>query len=292
MLLNHISLERENTDTFEWDIATDEALRPPILNIQYKKAPVKQHGNVIPLSQRPESKKNKILVIDDSATIRKLLLKILENMGLDVRSAVDGYDALSQLQQFKPNLIITDLMMPKMNGITLINKIHRKEQFMHIPVIVITHNLSPNCFENLSIFGAADVLGKPFKSEEIRSMVSKFISVPELSVQKKSHNNIGVISDSPYQRSAISRTLTRNGYQIAISSDFSNLRTCLKTSSDKINAWIISITQDGQIEVMDELEQQADAPMLMGVEIPPSSHDNLYSKWENSLLGKLDGILA
>lgn len=85
-----------------------------------------------------EKKVARILVVDDSITSRTLEKNILENMGYAVTVAVDGQKGWEALQQQAFDLVVTDVEMPLMNGFELTEKIKQSEQFMHIPVVVVT----------------------------------------------------------------------------------------------------------------------------------------------------------
>lgn len=80
-----------------------------------------------------------ILLVEDSHDNREALAEFLRSEGFVVQEAINGADALSQLSKgFTPDLIITDLMMPSMDGRTLIDKLRKSPMFKHIPVIIIS----------------------------------------------------------------------------------------------------------------------------------------------------------
>ncbi|MFH0966284.1 MAG: response regulator, partial [Methanobacteriota archaeon] len=80
----------------------------------------------------------KILVVDDSATSRALLRRILEVAGYQVHTAYDGIDAFGKLKNFDFNLVVSDVDMPRMSGYTLTEKIRADDRFRHIPVFLVT----------------------------------------------------------------------------------------------------------------------------------------------------------
>ncbi|HBY98768.1 MAG: response regulator [Ardenticatenaceae bacterium] len=79
-----------------------------------------------------------ILVIEDDATLRNLLSEILEFEGYQVITARDGLDGLEKLKDNRPVLILLDLMMPKMDGITFVEELERRGLHPMIPVIILT----------------------------------------------------------------------------------------------------------------------------------------------------------
>jgi two-component system chemotaxis response regulator CheY len=87
--------------------------------------------------QSPEDKK-RILVVDDSEMIRNFHCYILKNAGFDVLSAIDGADGLEKMLMNKVDLVVTDINMPNMDGLTFIKHIRANENFRDIPVIIIS----------------------------------------------------------------------------------------------------------------------------------------------------------
>jgi CheY-like chemotaxis protein len=86
----------------------------------------------------PGTDKAEVLVVDDEAETRELLRRTLEKEGWTVAEAVNGRDALEKLQNFRPQLILLDLMMPEVDGFEVMEKLRRDETLQDIPVIVVT----------------------------------------------------------------------------------------------------------------------------------------------------------
>ena len=80
----------------------------------------------------------KILVVDDSSTVRKLIINILKAEDYETVEAVDGVDALEKLAQNDIDLIIADLNMPRMNGLELIRTIRKDPLYTDIPIVMLT----------------------------------------------------------------------------------------------------------------------------------------------------------
>ncbi len=80
----------------------------------------------------------KILVVDDSSTVRKLIINILKGADYETVEAVDGVDALEKLAQEDIDLIIADLNMPRMNGLELIRTIRKDPVYADIPIVMLT----------------------------------------------------------------------------------------------------------------------------------------------------------
>lgn len=84
------------------------------------------------------TKENTILLVDDDLTLREMYEERLKQEGYLVIGASDGVDALKRANEDKPDLIILDIMMPKLNGIDVMNKLRSEEKTKNIPVIVLT----------------------------------------------------------------------------------------------------------------------------------------------------------
>lgn len=102
----------------------------------------------------------KILFIDDDPVLQKLYKTRLEKDGHEVMSSSDGEKALETLQTFKANLIILDLMMPKVNGFKFLEKARAKSETKNIPVIVFSSLVRPEQVEYLKKFGVVNTINK------------------------------------------------------------------------------------------------------------------------------------
>ena len=80
----------------------------------------------------------KILIIDDSAVFRKVVSMNLKHAGYEVVEAIDGIDALEKLVSAKPNLIVCDVNMPNMDGLTFVSKVRADENNRFLPIIMLT----------------------------------------------------------------------------------------------------------------------------------------------------------
>ena len=111
----------------------------------------------------------KILVSDDELSMRQFLEILLKKEGHEVLCAPDGQEALSRFQDNPVDLVITDIKMPRMDGLDLLRKM--KEQRPNLPVIMVTAYASPEDAISAMKSGAYDYLTKPFKLEEIKSVI-------------------------------------------------------------------------------------------------------------------------
>ncbi len=121
----------------------------------------------------------KVLVIDDSKTIRKSAETILSKAGYKVVTANDGYSALATIVDQKPDLIFIDVMMPRLDGYQTCALIKNNKQFRDTPVIMLTSK--DGLFDRAKgkIVGSDHYMVKPFTKEEMLEAVSQHCPVAE-----------------------------------------------------------------------------------------------------------------
>lgn len=114
----------------------------------------------------------KILVIDDSKTIRRTAETLLSKEGCQVFTAIDGFDALSKIADHQPDLIFVDIMMPRLDGYQTCSLIKHNKVFKEIPVIMLSSK--DGLFDRARgrIVGAEQYLTKPFTRDELLGAVS------------------------------------------------------------------------------------------------------------------------
>ena len=108
-----------------------------------------------------------IMVVDDSITIRKVTARMLERNGIQVILAKDGIDATNQLIDVKPDLMLLDIEMPRMDGFELATYIRNDERLKDLPIIMITSRTGEKHKEKAKEIGVNQYLGKPYQEEEL-----------------------------------------------------------------------------------------------------------------------------
>jgi DNA-binding response OmpR family regulator len=117
----------------------------------------------------------KILVVDDKSTISNLLVQFL-NSKFSVETKEDGLEALTWLQQGNiPDLVITDLQMPNMDGIELIKRMKESGYFKDIPIVVLSSRDSSADRVQCLKLGAEDYIVKPFNPEELLIRIERIL---------------------------------------------------------------------------------------------------------------------
>ena len=117
----------------------------------------------------------KILSVDDSKSIRDLVEVVLVEKGHDVVTANDGVEGLAAARAHKFDLILSDINMPNMTGISMVSKIRRLPDYQHTPIIMLTTESSDFKKTKAKSVGASGWLQKPFDPERLMKAVNKLV---------------------------------------------------------------------------------------------------------------------
>ncbi|MBK7707992.1 MAG: response regulator [Acidobacteria bacterium] len=122
------------------------------------------------------SKNRRILVVDDSPTVRKLISSKLEKCGHEVVCAIDGLDALEKLNGLTPDLILLDITMPRMDGYQVCKLIRNNAEMKDVPVVMISGK--DGFFDKVRgrMAGTTDYITKPFGPETLMKTVENYLS--------------------------------------------------------------------------------------------------------------------
>lgn len=116
-----------------------------------------------------------IMVVDDSMSIRQVVSIALKSAGYDVIEGVDGKDALAKLTGQKVNLIISDVNMPNMDGITFVRELKTRAAYKFTPVMMLTTESQDDKKEQGKAAGARAWMVKPFKPDALLAAVQKLV---------------------------------------------------------------------------------------------------------------------
>jgi DNA-binding response OmpR family regulator len=150
-----------------------------------------------------------ILVIDDDPTIHDLLQRFLTKQRFNVKIASNGAEGLRLAQEIKPNAIILDVMMPGMDGWTVLNSLKENSEIAKIPVIMMSMVNDRNLGYTL---GASDYLFKPVNRQQLLSVLQKYSS-------NQSSNSVLIVEDDPDIREILRRQFEKEGWQVAIAAN-------------------------------------------------------------------------
>ncbi len=117
----------------------------------------------------------RVMVIDDSKTIRKTAEALLKNHGYEVITAVDGYDALSKIAEHEPNIIFVDILMPRLDGYQTCALIKHNKRFKQTPVIMLSSK--DGIFDKAKgrVVGSEQYLTKPFTRDDLLGAIRQHV---------------------------------------------------------------------------------------------------------------------
>ena len=117
----------------------------------------------------------KVMVIDDSKTIRRSAETLLKKVGCNVVTAVDGFEALAKITEHKPDIIFVDIMMPRLDGYQTCALIKNNQTFKAIPVIMLSSKDSIFDRARGRIVGSEEYLTKPFSKEDLINAITSHV---------------------------------------------------------------------------------------------------------------------
>ncbi|HWI38679.1 MAG TPA: Hpt domain-containing protein [Burkholderiales bacterium] len=116
-----------------------------------------------------------VMVVDDSITVRKITTRLLEREGYRVLTARDGVDALEQLKNQRPAVMLIDIEMPRMDGFDLTRNVRGDPKTMDIPIIVISSRSAPKHRSRAAELGVNVYLGKPYEESDLLQQIATFV---------------------------------------------------------------------------------------------------------------------
>lgn len=117
-----------------------------------------------------------IMVVDDSITVRKVTARLLKRQGMEVLTAKDGVDAVAQLQEHTPDLMLMDIEMPRMDGYELATQVRNTPHLKDVPIIMITSRTGTKHRDRAEKIGINRYLGKPFNETELLENINALLA--------------------------------------------------------------------------------------------------------------------
>ncbi len=245
----------------------------------------------------------KILVVEDSLVTRKVITRTLIANGYETFEAKNAFEALSGIEEKKPNMILLDIILPGKDGYEILEEIRQKPMFEKTPVIMLTSR--DGLFDKLKgkVSSADEYLTKPFQPDELLTVVRKHFSIArgdilsdntatidqesvteeEIPATNELNAKILIVEDSLVTRKVIARTLIARGYEVfEAKNSFEALAGIEQKKPDLILLDIILPGKDG-FEILEEIKQKPmfeETPVVM-----LTSRDGLFDK----LKGKVSG---
>lgn len=119
-----------------------------------------------------------VMVVDDSVTVRKVSARLLERHGMQVLTAKDGVDALAQLQDVLPDVMLLDIEMPRMDGFEVASQVRHDARLRDLPIIMITSRTGTKHRERAEAIGVNHYLGKPFQESDLLAHIQQLVDIP------------------------------------------------------------------------------------------------------------------
>ncbi|APR65787.1 MULTISPECIES: Hpt domain-containing protein [Thalassolituus] len=117
----------------------------------------------------------RVLVVDDSVTVRKVTTRLLERHGMEVFTAKDGVHAMETLQDHRPDVMLLDIEMPRMDGFEVASLVRHDARLKDIPIIMITSRTGDKHRERAMSIGVNEYLGKPFQEDRLLECINSFL---------------------------------------------------------------------------------------------------------------------
>jgi chemosensory pili system protein ChpA (sensor histidine kinase/response regulator) len=149
------------------------------IRLQHAQQLIQQRPQLLP--QVPESvepehgRPTLVMVVDDSVTVRKVTSRLLERNGMNVMTAKDGVDAISQLQERKPDIMLLDIEMPRMDGFEVAALVRHDERLKDLPIIMITSRTGEKHRERALAIGVNQYLGKPYQESLLLESIEQLV---------------------------------------------------------------------------------------------------------------------
>jgi two-component system phosphate regulon response regulator PhoB len=124
----------------------------------------------------PTANKRTILVIDDEESFCDVVCEILDSLGYKTRQAYDAHQANALLQEITPDLILTDVMMPELDGLTFLRQLRSDPTWSKTPIIIVSAKATKDDREAAMEAGADGYLIKPFSSLELEELITHTLS--------------------------------------------------------------------------------------------------------------------
>jgi chemosensory pili system protein ChpA (sensor histidine kinase/response regulator) len=142
-------------------------------SLEYKQHMEIEHQAEAQLAAPVEDSIVSVLVVDDSVTVRKVTTRLLERQGYEVRTAKDGVDAMATLQDYRPDIVLLDIEMPRMDGFEVATQMRHSSTLKDIPIIMITSRTGDKHKERAMAIGVTDYMGKPFQEDKLLGAITQ-----------------------------------------------------------------------------------------------------------------------
>ena len=119
----------------------------------------------------------RIFIVEDDSTIREYIEGLLKDLGYQVASSPSGSEALKRIMEMIPDLILMDILLEDMDGLSVCQKLHSDSRTKKIPIIMISCMTDHNTIQSANAYGAVDFLEKPFKQSVLKDKIQKALAL-------------------------------------------------------------------------------------------------------------------
>ena len=119
-----------------------------------------------------------VLIVDDESMTRDLLRLMLRPAGYEICEAEDGVDALEKIEQHRPDVVLLDVMMPRLDGLSTCQRLRTQQETQNLPVIMFSANTSFSAIEEGMAAGASRYLTKPVARRVLIDTIQEFLGKP------------------------------------------------------------------------------------------------------------------
>ncbi|MES2918653.1 MAG: Hpt domain-containing protein [Pseudomonadota bacterium] len=132
------------------------------------------HVDALPAAETKRTRQ--VMVVDDSVTVRKVTSRLLERHGYEVLLAKDGMDAIAKLEDARPDVMLLDIEMPRMDGFEVATLVRHNPNLEHLPIIMITSRTGEKHRERAFQIGVNAYMGKPFQEEQLLETIAELLA--------------------------------------------------------------------------------------------------------------------
>jgi CheY-like chemotaxis protein len=167
----------------------------------------------------PHAKKT-IMIVNESVAVRKLTIGLLGRQGFEVLTAKDGIEAVDQLRDKIPDLMVIDTKLQRMDGYKLATQVRNHPDWKHLPIIMITAHAGTQSREKTEQLGINRFLGKPYKESELLENINALLAEMEAKkAEMEAKKTIMVVDDSISVRRVANHLLKRQGFEVQTAKD-------------------------------------------------------------------------
>ncbi len=163
-------------------------LNLPFASDTVDSTPVKSSDTIVGY----QGKRQKILIVDDRWENRSVIINLLEGIGFEFAEAADGQEGLEKAVEFQPDLIFADLVMPRMDGFTLIRQLRQLPQFQHTIIIAVSASVFDADRQSCLECGCNDFLAKPIQAKDLLNQIKSYLNLSWICEQEVTGENFTV----------------------------------------------------------------------------------------------------